>query len=72
MKDNIIVKDISQIDLEHTFFHYTAEQNLDTILQNGLEPRIGENALYVEKTRKYFLWKGKKELLRLWTFGYDG
>lgn len=65
MKDNIIVKDISQIDLEHTFFHYTAEQNLDTILQNGLEPRIGENALYVEKTRKVFFVEGEKGIITI-------
>lgn len=48
MEKDLIVKDISQIDLKHNFFHYTNKQNLDTILKNGLEPRIGENALYVE------------------------
>lgn len=55
MKRNIIVKDISQIDMQHTFFHYTSKKNLDTILENGLEPRIGENSLYVERTPKIFL-----------------
>lgn len=62
MDKDLIVKDISQIDLKHSFFHYTNKQNLDTILKNGLEPRIGENALYVEKTPKYSLLKVKKGL----------
>lgn len=60
MKRNIIVNDVSQIDMKHTFFHYTNKKNLDNILEKGLEPRIGKNSLYVEKTPKVFLWKVKK------------
>lgn len=65
MKRDIIVKDISQIDLKHSFFHYTSKQNLDTIIKNGLEPRIGENSLYVEKTPKVFFAKGEKGIITI-------
>ena len=65
MEKDLIVKDISQIDLKHSFFHYTNKQNLDTILKNGLEPRIGENALYVEKTPKIFFAEGEKGIVTI-------
>mgnify|MGYP001060695367 CR=1 FL=1 len=65
MDKDLIVKDISQIDLKHSFFHYTNKQNLDTILKNGLEPRIGENALYVEKTPKIFFAEGEKWIVTI-------
>lgn len=65
MKDDIIVKDISEIDLEHSFFHYTNKQNLDTIIKKGLEPRIGENSLYVEKTPKVFFVEGEKGIITI-------
>ena len=69
MENNFLCKDISKINLEHSYFHYTNKQNLYTIFKNGLEPRIGENSLYVEKTPKYSLQKVKKVLLLLWMFG---
>ena len=65
MENDLIVKDISQIDLKHSFFHYTSKQNLNTILKNGLEPRIGENALYVEKTPKVFFVEGEKGIITI-------
>lgn len=65
MKKNIIVKDISQIDIKHSFFHYTNKKNLDTILENGLEPRIGENSLYVEKTPKNFFVEGERGIITI-------
>lgn len=65
MEKDLVVKDISQIDLKHSFFHYTNKQNLDTILKNGLEPRIGENALYVEKTPKVFFVEGEKGIIMI-------
>ncbi len=37
--------DIKNIDLEHSFFHYTNINNLESIFKNGLEPRIGLNSL---------------------------
>lgn len=65
MKGNIRVKDISQINIKHTFFHYTNKKNLDTILETGLEPRIGENSLYVEKTPKVFFMEGEKGIMTI-------
>lgn len=65
MYKDLIVKDISQIDIKHAFFHYTNKQNLDTILKNGLEPRIGENSLYVEKTPKVFFAEGEKGIITI-------
>lgn len=65
MDKDLIVKDISQIDLKHSFFHYTNKQNLDSILKNGLEPRVGENALYVEKTPKVFFAEGQKGIITI-------
>lgn len=65
MYKDLIVKDISQIDIKHAFFHYTNKQNLDTILKNGLEPRIGESSLYVEKTPKVFFAEGEKGIITI-------
>lgn len=65
MKKDIIVKDLSQIDVKHTFFHYTNKENLDTIIKNGLEPRVGENSLYVEKTPKIFFAEGVKGIITI-------
>ncbi len=65
MEKNIVTKDISEIDLKHTFFHYTCKDNLGTILKNGLEPRIGENALYVERTSKVFFAQGEKGIITI-------
>lgn len=50
--------DIKEID-ENTFFHYTNINNLESILENGLEPRIGPNSSFVEKTKKIFFVKGE-------------
>lgn len=65
MKDLILAKDITEIDLKRTFFHYTCKHNLSTILKNGLEPRIGENALYVERTPKVFFAEGEKGIITI-------
>ena len=65
MKTKFLYKDISEIDLDHSFFHYTDMKNMDTIFKNGLEPRIGENSLYVEKTPKIFFVKGQKGIITI-------
>ncbi len=54
MTNNFNIKDISQINMNKTFFHYTNKNNLNTIIKNGLEPRIGKNFLYVEKSKEVF------------------
>ena len=65
MSDNFNIKDISQINMNKTFFHYTNKNNLETIAKNGLEPRIGENSLYVEKSKKVFFVQGISGILTL-------
>ena len=65
MENNFLCKDISEINLEHSYFHYTNKQNLYTIFKNGLEPRIGENSLYVEKTPKVFFVEGEKGIITI-------
>lgn len=58
-------KDISEIDPQLTFFHYTNVNNLDSIMKKGLEPRIGENSLHVEKSKKIFFAIGEKGILTI-------
>ena len=65
MTNNINIKDISQININKTFFHYTNKNNLSTIIKNGLEPRIGKNSLYVEKSKKVFFSQGGNGVLTL-------
>ena len=65
MTNNINIKDISQINMNKTFFHYTNKNNLNTIIKNGLEPRIGKNSLYVEKSKKVFFSQGGNGVLTL-------
>lgn len=65
MQNNFLCKDISEINLEHSYFHYTNKQNLYTIFKDGLEPRIGENSLYVEKTPKVFFVEGEKGIITI-------
>lgn len=54
MTNNFNIKDISKINMNEPFFHYPNKDNLNTIIKSGLEPRIGENSLYVEKSKKVF------------------
>ena len=65
MTDNFNIKDISQLNMNNTFFHYTDKNNLNTIIKNGLEPRIGKNSLYVEKSKKVFFSQGGNGILTL-------
>ena len=65
MTNNFNIKDISQININKTFFHYTNKNNLNTIIKNGLEPRIGKNSLYVEKSKKVFFSQGGNGILTL-------
>lgn len=63
MDNKYISLDISQINLEHSYFHYTDKKNLSNIFEKGLEPRIGKNSLYVEKTPKVFFVEGEKGII---------
>lgn len=57
---NITIKDIQDIDIQFSFFHYTNKNNIDSIDKNGLVPKIGDSATGIEKTKKYFLLLGIK------------
>ncbi|MBQ8042845.1 MAG: hypothetical protein IJ272_01675 [Clostridia bacterium] len=46
--------DISQLNLDNVFLHYTNNKNLESIFNNGLIPKIGENSKIIEKTKKIF------------------
>lgn len=51
--------------MSNTFFHYTNKNNLDDIIKNGLQPRIGNNSLYVEKSKKVFFAQGENGILTI-------
>lgn len=53
-KYDFAVKDISEIDKNKMFLHYTNLNNLSSIAKKGLEPNIGINAKIIEKAKKYF------------------
>lgn len=63
--DEIRFKQVSEIDLESSFFHYTNSSNIESIFRNGLEPRIGKNSKGIEKSRKVFFSIGEKNVLIL-------
>ncbi len=46
----IDIKDLPK----NTYFHYTDVNNLESILTNGLQPAIGDNAVGIEKSEKIF------------------
>lgn len=46
--------DISKVDKNDCFLHYTNYKNIDSIFNYGLEPRIGKNSMAIEKSKKIF------------------
>lgn len=61
--EKIEIKDITKVDLDKIFSHYTDVDNLEKIISKGLETRIGINAKMVEKSRKVFFSMGDKGAL---------
>lgn len=57
--------EISLNDINSNYFHFTRENNLESINNKGLIPKIGENAKYLEKTKKVFFVEGLDNLLIL-------
>lgn len=57
---NIAIKDIQEIDLLFSFFHYTNKNNIESIDQNGLLPKIGDSATGIEISEKIFFAIGAK------------
>lgn len=51
---NIKIKDINDIDIQFSFFHYTSKDNIESIDRNGLLPKIGNSATGIEKSEKIF------------------
>jgi len=47
-------KDIKNIDKNNCFLHYTNKNNINSIFEHGLEPRIGKNSIAIEKSKKIF------------------
>ncbi len=58
--ENIKIKEISEINIYTSFFHYTNELNIESIAKNGLLPKIGDNATGAELTEKVFFAIGAK------------
>lgn len=56
--DNIKEKDVSELDLDNMFLHYTSIKNLKSISKKGLLPKVGENSKGIEKNKKIFFSEG--------------
>ena len=54
---------IDNLDKE-SLYHFTLEKELDKIEQEGLLPKIGENAKNIEKTPKVFFSKGELGIIK--------
>ncbi len=52
--DNFDCIDISEINGDTSYLHYTNRKNLVNIFKLGLEPRIGKNSVGIEKSQKSF------------------
>lgn len=52
-------------DIDKNYFHFTWKKNLDSIKENGLLPRKGNHAKYIEKNEKVFFVEGLDNLLIL-------
>lgn len=63
MYNNIQTKDITDIDLNNAFFHYTNINNLDGISKYGLEARVGKNSEGIEINKKIFFAIGEVGVL---------
>lgn len=57
--------EITSKDIQHNYFHFTSKKNLNSIKQNGLIPKIGKNARFLEKSEKVFFVEGLDNLLIL-------
>jgi hypothetical protein len=53
--NKIKIKDITELDLNKTFFHYTNILNLDDILKKGWSQELVKMQKGWKKVKKYFL-----------------
>lgn len=56
---------ISSSDINSNYFHFTRRNNLKSIEENGLVPRKGKHAKYIEDHKKCFFVQGLDNLLIL-------
>ena len=56
---------LNNLDLEHTFFHFSNKIAFDSIAHNGLISQIGDRANGVESKELMFFSEGAKNVLRL-------
>lgn len=45
--------DISKINLDKAYFHFTNKNNIDRIALNNLLPKIGENSSMLKKQKRF-------------------
>lgn len=57
--------ELSLNDMNVNYFHFTKRINLDSIEENGLVPKKGDHAKYIEKSEKVFFVQGLDNLLIL-------
>ncbi len=57
---NITIKNIEDIDIQFSFFHYTNKDNIESIDEKGLISKIGDSATGIELTEKIFFAVGSK------------
>jgi len=65
MFDSMNIYKLNTNDIDSNFFHFTKRNNINSIKINGLIPKIGENAKFLEKTNKVFFVNGLDSLLIL-------
>ena len=56
--------DISDINLEDGYFHFTKKENLDKIEKYNLLPKIGKNSAMIENSEKIFFSVGASNILK--------
>lgn len=56
--------DVSKINLEKSYFHFTNANNIERIEKNNLLPKIGENSAMIEETKKIFFSVGASNILK--------
>ena len=57
--------DVSKINLEKSYFHFTNKFNVDRIATQNLLPKIGENSALIEETEKIFFSIGASGILKV-------
>lgn len=59
------ILDLNYEDMNSIFLHYTSSNNLESISENGLVPKIGKNSKGIEKTEKIFFCVGANGFLMI-------